>query len=153
MKGSYNGISKTLSITSGILCFIVIPLVSAFISELTCLIATAFSTLAGYAVSRFAVNVPCRWSVEDKGFTITMLGLEDSFRYDDIGEISCRYEKNETETAIARLTITDRSGLEHIFSENCNVTTAELLNDPDSSKQPQLFRLCGLVKQEMEARS
>ena len=150
MKGKYRGYSPVLSCI-GIAAGLLSALPCASGDPATLAIFLLIFTV-GMAVFVLSMNAPCRVRAGRRGFTVTVLGVENTFRYDDIKDISCKY-CNTRLGGMIKLYITDSMG-EKVFHEVCgNDNMTELLNDPTGAKKPRLMVLCDYVKQEMEARA
>ncbi|MCR5122809.1 MAG: hypothetical protein K6B74_10350 [Ruminococcus sp.] len=151
MKGTFKGFDTTLNGVIIFTFFIMIPLISAFCGSAfccgaACLIGSTVGTVLGSILLYKASNLICRWSADDKDFTITILGFDHSYRYSEITDIKCEYINAQNGGAAVKLTVSNRWG-DECYVENCNIPMTELLNDPDGSKKPQLMILCDYVKQ------
>ena len=98
-------------------------------------------------------SVPCSFTADKSGFTITMLGRKHLYRYGEIENISCEYtDADRYGNAYVKLTVKSASGKAESFTENVGVKMHEIMNDPRCEK-PQLMRLCDYVKQAKGVRS
>ena len=98
-------------------------------------------------------NIPCEYSANELGFTITMLRKKHRFRYRDIESVTCEYlAPDRYGNAYVELTVKKRSGETDCFTENCQLQMQDIMNDPNAAK-PQLMQLCDYVKQAKEAAS
>lgn len=142
IKGKYRGYSPVLSAVS---------ILGGMFSALLCasgepaaLIAFLVIFTAMMALFVLSLNMPCRVRAGDRGFTVTIFGVENRFRYEDIRDISCEYT-NTRYGGMIKLYVTDGSG-ETVFHELCSCSTlTDLLNDPENSEKPLLAQLCEYV--------
>ena len=144
MKGKYKGYCPVLSCI-GIVVGMLSALPCASGDPATLAIFLLIFTV-GMAVFVLSMNAPCRVRAGRRGFTVTVLGVENTFRYDDIKDISCKY-CNTRMGGMIKLYITDSMG-EKVFHEVCgNDNMTELIGDPANANRPQLAQLCDFVKQ------
>ncbi|MCR5122807.1 MAG: hypothetical protein K6B74_10340 [Ruminococcus sp.] len=152
MKGTYKGNSNCIYLFSIIISIItVLGVPSTAKSDAAVIVFTLLGLGCGVGGMMFASNIPCRISADGTGFTITEMGIESRFEYDDVESIGFEYV-NGKYSGMVRLKVTDESGVTY-FCESCPQSQmTEYLNDPDGGECPQLVRLCRYVKQAKGAR-
>lgn len=112
------------------------------------IVTTIIAGLIGEIMFRL---IPCSYTADENGFTISMLGRKHLYRYVEIEHIGCEYtDTDRYGNAYVKLTVECASGSVKSFTESVGVKMHEIMNDPRSEK-PQLMRLCDFVNKKMGA--
>ncbi len=148
ISGKYKGYSRKLFAVSMVLLWIYAYVWLVFIEDLVESAAGAFAaaipTIFGAAALALHERLPCRFTADEKSFTISAGGIKHSFRIGEVSGISCEYERHgDTQTKV-KLTVTDSKGKTARFAEIHNNDIAHLKYDENAEK-PQLMRLCEYV--------
>ena len=130
--------------------FLLAAAASAVILTVNIVAGLAAITVTFFAALEFD-NLPCRWSADEKDFTITMLGRKRRFLYSELESVSCEYSDSQNGDAYAVLTIKTVSGRKKKYVENVGRKLEDIVNYPEAFDKPQLMQLCEYVNREMEA--
>lgn len=144
MRGTYKGYSYGVYYFNVIVCFMLLPMLFALFKGTAAVVCAVLGIAGGVGLMLFASQIPCRFRADETGFTITEMGVENRFEYDNVRSIEFRLVYARYGSMI-KLTVKDDMG-ETNFYEPCTAETMNsLLHDPDG-KRPQLVRLCEYVQ-------
>ena len=147
MNGKYTGMYRMLALFIAVTGMVVIGIaVFGVDKEPLAAVSVMLVTLCTVIpVCLLLGSIPCEYTANELGFTITMFGKKHRFRYKDIESVSCEYlSPDRYGNAYVELTVTMNSGETEYFTENCQMQMHEIMNDPNGEK-PQLVQLCDYV--------
>ncbi len=148
MNGKYIGCSRGLLI-AGIAYTLIYTNGWVFFEDLTVSAGRAAVTVAlmmpGLIGIAIAERLPCRFTADEKSFTIITAGIKHRFRIGELGGISCEYRRHGSDKTRVILTVYESGGETHRFSEIHNADIAHIKYD-DNTKKPQLKQLCEYVQ-------
>ncbi len=155
MKGRFNCVftELTYAVVIAGMIVVLITVSGATKGDLTAA-AVLFAVMGIVLPLGFALgNIPCTYTADNEGFTITVLRKSHSYRYDELESVTCEYGRADRYgNAYVDLTVKTRRGGTDLYTENCGMKMHDIMNDPKCEK-PQLIRLCEYVNKEMGALS
>ncbi len=154
ISGKYKGYSRVLLIVSLLLLEIYPLVMVGFFEDWTDSVAGFFAaispTILGFVTGYFTFRLPCRFTADEKSFTISMGGTKRVFRIGEISEIRCEYRKHYEYRTKVTLTVTDCAGRTARFAE-IHYKCIEYLKYEKDDEKPQLTRLCEYVNRIKES--
>ena len=148
MNGRYKGYSRNTETALALVAILTVPvfIVMTHAPMIPALITIGLMLAAIIILAVMSFTVPCRFSSDEKGFTMKRLFLKRSYSFDEITEAKCSYyDATRSGRAIVSLVLTDGSGRTAEYCEISRYRLADMANSPEQYKT-QLMMLCEYIQ-------